>query len=210
MLALTTDSSAAIWSSALVVETDPYLAVEQRHRGRYGTALTHRRLDLPRDARVVGARQAMADDRRLQGDDALAGCQGIGNFGMNSDEVVGRHARNSSLMRHQREQPASRASHVEGMSMHIATVGDVVLDVIVDVPGGLNPDDDAEASISLSAGGQAANVAAWAAAPRRRGHLDRPTRDVRCRVSDRETPCPARGFTSTEFRSTAMAQWCRS
>lgn len=47
--------------------------------------------------------------------------------------------------------------------MHIATVGDVVLDVIVDVPGGLNPDDDAEASISLSAGGQAANVAAWAA-----------------------------------------------
>lgn len=46
--------------------------------------------------------------------------------------------------------------------MHIATLGDVVLDVIVDVPDGLNLDDDAEASISLSAGGQAANVAAWA------------------------------------------------
>lgn len=45
--------------------------------------------------------------------------------------------------------------------MQVATVGDVVLDVIVDVPGGLNLDDDAEASILLSAGGQAANVAAW-------------------------------------------------
>jgi len=48
--------------------------------------------------------------------------------------------------------------------MQIATVGDVVLDVIVDVPGGLNLDDDAEASIVLAAGGQAANVAAWAVA----------------------------------------------
>lgn len=47
--------------------------------------------------------------------------------------------------------------------MHIAALGDVVLDVIVDVPGGLNLDDDAEATITLSAGGQAANVAAWAA-----------------------------------------------
>jgi sugar/nucleoside kinase (ribokinase family) len=47
--------------------------------------------------------------------------------------------------------------------MRITTVGDVVLDVIVDVPDGLHPDDDAEASILLAAGGQAANVAAWAA-----------------------------------------------
>lgn len=46
--------------------------------------------------------------------------------------------------------------------MRIATLGDVILDVIVDVPDGLNLDDDAEASITLSAGGQAANVAAWA------------------------------------------------
>lgn len=47
--------------------------------------------------------------------------------------------------------------------MRIVTLGDIVLDVIVDVPGGLNPDDDAEATITLTAGGQAANVAAWAA-----------------------------------------------
>src|SRR5262245_20080777 len=52
------------------------------------------------------------------------------------------------------------------MFVHIVTLGDVVLDVIVDVPGGLNVDDDAEAAITLAAGGQAANVAAWAA------HLD--------------------------------------
>jgi sugar/nucleoside kinase (ribokinase family) len=47
--------------------------------------------------------------------------------------------------------------------MRVVTLGDVVLDVIVDVPDGLNPDDDAEAAITLTAGGQAANVAAWAA-----------------------------------------------
>jgi ribokinase len=46
--------------------------------------------------------------------------------------------------------------------MHIVTLGDVMLDVIVDAPGGLRPDDDAEATITLSGGGQAANVAAWA------------------------------------------------
>lgn len=47
--------------------------------------------------------------------------------------------------------------------MRVMTLGDVVLDVIVDVPGGLNPDDDAEAAITLTAGGQAANVASWVA-----------------------------------------------
>jgi len=46
--------------------------------------------------------------------------------------------------------------------MLIVTVGDVALDVIVDVPDGLNLDDDAEASIAVAVGGQAANVAAWA------------------------------------------------
>ena len=46
--------------------------------------------------------------------------------------------------------------------MHITTLGDVMLDVIVEVPGGLVLDDDAEATITLTTGGQAANVAAWA------------------------------------------------
>src|SRR5262245_20910492 len=47
--------------------------------------------------------------------------------------------------------------------MHIVTVGDVMLDVLVDAPDGLRSDDDTEANIELAAGGQAANVAAWVA-----------------------------------------------
>lgn len=47
--------------------------------------------------------------------------------------------------------------------MHIATLGDVMLDIIVEVPAGLCPDDDSQAMITLAAGGQAANVACWAA-----------------------------------------------
>jgi ribokinase len=46
--------------------------------------------------------------------------------------------------------------------VHIVAVGDVMLDVIVEVPAGLRHDDDTEATITLSAGGQAANVATWA------------------------------------------------
>ncbi len=45
--------------------------------------------------------------------------------------------------------------------MIVACVGDIMLDVIVDVPDGLVPDDDTPAHISFSAGGQAANVAGW-------------------------------------------------
>lgn len=47
--------------------------------------------------------------------------------------------------------------------MHVVTLGDVMLDVIVEVPAGLRPDDDSEATITLAAGGQAANVASWVA-----------------------------------------------
>jgi ribokinase len=63
--------------------------------------------------------------------------------------------------------------------MHIATLGDVMLDIIVDAPTGLRTDDDTEACIDIATGGQAANVAAWAVAlgaratligPRGRGH----------------------------------------
>lgn len=45
--------------------------------------------------------------------------------------------------------------------MRVACVGDVMLDVLVDTPGRLVVDDDTPARISLCAGGQAANVAAW-------------------------------------------------
>jgi ribokinase len=45
--------------------------------------------------------------------------------------------------------------------MIVACVGDIMLDVIVDVPEGLVVDDDTPARINVTAGGQAANVARW-------------------------------------------------
>src|SRR5215470_17064666 len=47
--------------------------------------------------------------------------------------------------------------------VRIATLGDVMLDVIVRLEQPLAPGDDVRASTSTGAGGQAANVAAWAA-----------------------------------------------
>jgi sugar/nucleoside kinase (ribokinase family) len=46
----------------------------------------------------------------------------------------------------------------------VACLGDVMLDVIVELEHGLVPDDDTPAVITLAAGGQAANVAAWVSA----------------------------------------------
>lgn len=51
-----------------------------------------------------------------------------------------------------------------GERVVVACVGDVMLDVIVEVPHQLVVDDDTPASITFAAGGQAANVAAWVAA----------------------------------------------
>lgn len=48
--------------------------------------------------------------------------------------------------------------------MLVACLGDVMLDVLVDAPGGLVPDDDTPAHIVFAAGGQAANVATWVCA----------------------------------------------
>jgi ribokinase len=47
--------------------------------------------------------------------------------------------------------------------MRIATLGDVMLDVIVRLGGPLAPGDDVRAETATGPGGQAANVAAWAA-----------------------------------------------
>jgi ribokinase len=47
------------------------------------------------------------------------------------------------------------------MSVIVCVAGDVMLDVLVSTDGPLRPDDDTPATISLTAGGQAANVAAW-------------------------------------------------
>ena len=47
--------------------------------------------------------------------------------------------------------------------MVVCTLGDLLLDVIVRLDSRLAPGDDATAVTTLAAGGQAANVAAWAA-----------------------------------------------
>jgi sugar/nucleoside kinase (ribokinase family) len=46
----------------------------------------------------------------------------------------------------------------------VCVAGDVMLDVLVSTQGPLRADDDTPAAITLSAGGQAANVAAWVCA----------------------------------------------
>ena len=48
--------------------------------------------------------------------------------------------------------------------MLVACLGDVMLDVIVELENPLTTDDDTPASISFTAGGQAANVASWVVA----------------------------------------------
>ncbi|HYO40410.1 MAG TPA: carbohydrate kinase family protein [Nocardioidaceae bacterium] len=48
--------------------------------------------------------------------------------------------------------------------MLIACIGDVLLDVVVEPVGSLSPDDDTPAVVTLAAGGQGANVAAWTTA----------------------------------------------
>jgi len=54
---------------------------------------------------------------------------------------------------------------VEGLNPPaICTIGDLILDVVVLPDGPLTPDGDTPATIRFTAGGQAANVAAWARA----------------------------------------------
>jgi sugar/nucleoside kinase (ribokinase family) len=53
---------------------------------------------------------------------------------------------------------------VEGGTVLVACLGDVMLDVIVELEEGLTSDDDTPASITFAAGGQAANVATWVVA----------------------------------------------
>jgi sugar/nucleoside kinase (ribokinase family) len=57
------------------------------------------------------------------------------------------------------------------MAPLICTLGDLILDVIVVPDAPLAADGDTPAAIALSAGGQAANVAAWASALGARGRL---------------------------------------
>jgi ribokinase len=66
-------------------------------------------------------------------------------------------------------QPTERAQTTRPPS--ICTIGDLILDVVVLPDRPLAPDADTPATIRLSAGGQAANVAAWASALGARSRL---------------------------------------
>lgn len=55
--------------------------------------------------------------------------------------------------------------------MLVACLGDVMLDVVVQTQSGLVPDDDVPAELTFTAGGQAANVAAWVSALGEKAHV---------------------------------------
>lgn len=61
--------------------------------------------------------------------------------------------------------------------MLVACLGDVMLDVIVELEQGLTTDDDTPATITFAAGGQAANVATWVAALGGRARIFGPRAD---------------------------------
>jgi ribokinase len=76
---------------------------------------------------------------------------------------------------------------VTPMSVMVCVAGDVMLDVLVSTHRPLNADDDTPADITLSAGGQAANVAAWLCALGGRARLYGPrSRDAAGQVMDRQ------------------------
>ncbi len=60
--------------------------------------------------------------------------------------------------------PAAALLHARIVPCRVCVLGDLVLDVIVRLRQPLAPGADAASEITLSAGGQAANVAAWVAA----------------------------------------------
>src|SRR5262249_23887549 len=63
-------------------------------------------------------------------------------------------------------QPASPPAlgvHATILRMQLVSLGDLILDVVVGLEGPLVPGDDRVATTRVGAGGQGANVAAWAA-----------------------------------------------
>jgi ribokinase len=73
------------------------------------------------------------------------------------------------------------------MSVMVCVAGEVMLDVLVSTPGPLSADDDTAAAITLSAGGQGANVAAWVCALGGRAGLYGPrSRDGAGQVMDQQ------------------------
>ena len=141
--------------------------------------LGDRLLELERCLEILRARQAVRDDRRLERDDRLAVAERAGNtLGENNSSG---HDANLPHVSASAPEPA-RAVIMSGMQpanaatskaspLSICTIGDLILDVIVLPDHELAPDADTPATIRFAAGGQAANVAAWASALGATGRL---------------------------------------
>ncbi len=63
-----------------MAETDPQAAVQHCHRGGHGTLMPDRGFAFERRAQVVRPRQALADDRCLEGDHWSSSRQGGGDL----------------------------------------------------------------------------------------------------------------------------------
>jgi hypothetical protein len=64
----------------LVIDADPHLAGDNRDRGRHGTGLPDRLLDLPRDLQIPRPGQPVGHDRALERDDRPAAGERLGNL----------------------------------------------------------------------------------------------------------------------------------
>ena len=78
--------------------------------------------------------------------------------------------------------PRAGAVHATILLVRITTLGDLLLDVIVQLDQPLVPGDDQTAATRTGAGGQAANVAAWACELGADGALRRQARRRHCRA----------------------------
>ena len=85
--------------------------------------------------------------------------------------------------------------------MLIACLGDIMLDVLVSSELDMVPDGDTPATIDVAAGGQAANVAAWAKALGAAGADVRATRHCRGPAASLSTRSPP-----TACRSSARSR----
>ena len=79
---------------------------------------------------------------------------------------------------HERRRSTATDERDEDVPVLVACLGDVMLDVIVELPHGLTTDDDTPAEIVFSAGGQAANVATWVTALGGRARVFGPRADT--------------------------------
>jgi ribokinase len=134
-----------------VVQADAHVTVEDGDGGRHGAGLAYRCLDLACHCGAGFAGPSVTDDRGLEGDDRAA----LTNSG--ADLLGNDHDELSTITMNTLRMPQK----VAPMSIMVYVAGDVMLDVLVLTQRPLRADDDMPAAITLSTGGQGANVAAW-------------------------------------------------